>query len=325
MSTNIQNPLPLTEFDLPLSFGFGKPFIGFRGIEYIPITNEARWSRVIGYSDESPRYSRSLYVYPVNSSSLEIQKMIWKWLKQTLGDKYSMNHWLRTCFPGSEVKWIRDLLRVTRRYTFASWNGRSQEADDSQLNDNLFEAWMACLIVTMLSLPITVPEDAVNSIVPDLQFVRYEYPYPNTSRALTKCVKSVMFDMYQQLVKRITLALDKFGQLKIEEISERRLAHMNCISILLMVLTSQIQTSLRDDSRLIFAGENDPAIWERTLDQLQNIEGVFKNTILFVRYRNKEWLKKNPESKLLDLRDDIREIGRTYRDGTLISFTYVIK
>ncbi|RAO71376.1 uncharacterized protein BHQ10_007388 [Talaromyces amestolkiae] len=318
MSTNIRSTLWQRQFDLPLSFGFGENFIGFRGVEYIPNTDEARWRGTVGHSDihpESPQFHQSLYVYPVNSSSLDVQRMVWEWLKQTLGDRHSMEDWLRTCFRGDELKWIRDLLRVTRRYTFESWNERPQEEVDSQLDDNLLDAWMACLIVTILSLPINIPTDVVDSIVPNLQFGSYQSPYPNASRALSKCVKSLLFDMYQQFVKRITLALENFDKLKIEQISERRLAHVNCISVLLMVLTSRIQTSLMDDSRLTFERENDPTIWDQTLVQLENVEGVFKNIILFVRYMSKEWFKQNRGSRLRDLPREIREIGQNYHNA----------
>ncbi|OKL56656.1 hypothetical protein UA08_08289 [Talaromyces atroroseus] len=49
------------DFDLPLHFGFGRPFYGFKGAEYNPMTTEIQFSHVVGPSDQHPE--SALYGY----------------------------------------------------------------------------------------------------------------------------------------------------------------------------------------------------------------------------------------------------------------------
>ncbi|EED16507.1 hypothetical protein TSTA_015910 [Talaromyces stipitatus ATCC 10500] len=322
ITANTLMPRGRNEFELPLSFGFGKPFIGFRGIEYDPRTSEALWTYTIGQGDthsESALYSNSLFVYPVNSSSREVQKEVCKWLKQILWNSEDMEDWLKKCFPGSRVAWARELLQVVWSYSMKSLNvGSLQEIDNC-----LLEAWMACLIVTILSLKIAIPKPFLDTIVPNLESgSHYRVPYPDTSRALNKCVKSLLFDIYLKFVKRITSALDQFSQIRPDQITDPHLCHMNCISILIMVLTCQIQTSLMDNARVSLEIKKELEVWDETEtpEHLKRVEGVFKNTLLFVRHKRREWFKERPveehaSSQMSYLCDAFRDVGERHGDA----------
>lgn len=306
-------------FELPLYFGFGKIFKGLYAIEYDPTTNEAQRSHAVGHGNQL-RIDQGIHVCPVYNSAEEAQRMIWDWLKQTLTSARSMREWLKRCFPDDEIEWIQKLLLSTWEYSIKCWQeSRNSQVEEAELDHNLLEAWMAALLVTMLSLPVTIPEQVVHNIVPRLRFRNYNYPLPNSSRALTRCVKALLFDMYRKFVDRLTSALRDFEKLKLEGVSDRRLGHIYCIAILVMVITCHIQTSLMDNGWLSSRQLGvDPNLWEETFERIRDVECAFRNTIMFVKHNNKKWLRKNQisDAKLLVLRQDIREIERTYHDGT---------
>lgn len=167
ITTNTFLPEERIEFDLPLNLGFGPPFIGFRGTEYIPRTDEAQWTSTVGRGDE-PRFNESLNVIPVNSHSHEVQKLVLKWLIRILKSDEGMEEWLKTCFPGSRTAWIRHLLRVVREHSDVCLDDTLPHEDDPhQIDRGLLDAWVACFLVTMLSLPITIPthEDIVSQYI----------------------------------------------------------------------------------------------------------------------------------------------------------------
>uniref|UniRef100_A0A093Y3R0 Nitrate transporter 1.8 n=1 Tax=Talaromyces marneffei PM1 TaxID=1077442 RepID=A0A093Y3R0_TALMA len=305
-------------FELPLYFGFGKIFKGLYAIEYDPTTNEAQRSHAVGHGNQL-RIDQGIHVCPVYNSAEEAQRMIWDWLKQTLTSARSMREWLKRCFPDDEIEWIQKLLLSTWEYSIKCWQeSRNSQVEEAELDHNLLEAWMAALLVTMLSLPVTIPEQVVHNIVPRLRFRNYNYPLPNSSRALTRCVKALLFDMYRKFVDRLTSALRDFEKLKLEGVSDRRLGHIYCIAILVMVITCHIQTSLMDNGWLSSRQLGvDPNLWEETFERIRDVECAFRNTIMFVKHNNKKWLRKNQisDAKLLVLRQDIREIERTYHDA----------
>ncbi|PCH02633.1 Hypothetical protein PENO1_036860 [Penicillium occitanis (nom. inval.)] len=307
-------------FELPLYFGFGKVFEGFYAVEYAPTTVEAQRSHAVGRGDQ-PQIDQGILVCPVYDSAEEAQRMIWDWLKEALTNAQSMRKWLKRCFPGKEIKWIRKLLRSTWEYSIKCWQeSRNFQIEEAELDHNLLEAWMAALLVTMLSLPITIPEQVVHNIIPRLRFSSYNHPFPKSSRALARAVKALLFDMYRQFVDRLTSALRDFEKLKLEGASDRRLGHIYCVAILVMVITSHIQTSLMDNGRLSSRQQSvDPnLLWEETYEHIQGVECAFKNTIMFIKHNNARWLRKNTisDAKLLVLRQDIQEIERTCLDAT---------
>jgi hypothetical protein len=306
-------------FELPLNFGFGEIFEGLYGYEYNPTTNEAQRSHAVGHGDQ-PRLSPGIAVCPIYSSADAAQRMIWQWLKQTLTRTQSMGEWLERC---SRVEWIRKLLQSTWEYSVTCWYETSHvEVEERKLDDNLLEAWMAALLVTMLALPVTIPEQIVHNIVPRLRFSRYNYPFPNTSRALSRAVKALLFDMYRQLVDRLTSALRDVERLKPEEVSDRRLGHIYCIAILVIVITGQIQTSLMDNGRLSAQQAVNPhLLWEETFEHIRGVECAFRNTIMFVKHNNAKRLKEESisDAKLLLLRQMVQETGRLYRNGMWLS------
>lgn len=315
----------LESFDLPLYFGFGKIFKGLKGFEYIPISDEAQRSDAIGHGDQ-PRISLGLAVCPVYRSADVAQRMIWQWLKQTLTRPRSMDEWIRKC---SNVQWIRELLQSTWKYSLTCWRESSQgQVEGSEIDENLLQAWMAALLVTMLALPITIPEEVVEKIiVPRLRFSDYNGSCPKSSRALTRAVKALFFDMYRQFVDRLTSALQEFERLKPEEISDRHLGHVYCIAILVIVITCQIQTSLMDNIQLdSHVQAVDPSMREMTYEHMRDAEGAFRNTIMFVKHENSKRLKTRSisDERLLLLRRTIREVGRIHHDGTwLLSFLVI--
>ncbi|KAI7968214.1 hypothetical protein EIK77_010384 [Talaromyces pinophilus] len=317
-------------FELPLYFGFGKVFEGFYAVEYAPTTVEAQRSHAVGRGDQ-PQIDQGILVCPVYDSAEEAQRMIWDWLKEALTNAQSMRKWLKRCFPGKEIKWIRKLLRSTWEYSIKCWQeSRNFQIEEAELDHNLLEAWMAALLVTMLSLPITIPEQVVHNIIPRLRFSSYNHPFPKSSRALARAVKALLFDMYRQFVDRLTSALRDFEKLKLEGASDRRLGHIYCVAILVMVITSHIQTSLMDNGRLSSRQQSvDPnLLWEETYEHIQGVECAFKNTIMFIKHNNARWLRKNTisDAKLLVLRQDIQEIERTCLDGTwtVVTHSYLI-
>lgn len=308
-------------FELPLYFGFGEVFEGFYAVEYAPTTDEAQRSHAVGRGDQ-PQIRQGILVCPVYDSAEKAQRMIWVWLKETLTSAQSMRIWFKSCFPRKEIEWIQKLLLSTWEYSIKCWQGsRNVQKEEAQLNHNLLEVWMAALLVTMLSLPVTIPEQVVHNIVPRLRFSSYNHPFPKSSRALTRAVKALFFDMYRQFVDRLTSALRDFEKLKLEGASDRRLGHIYCVAILVMVITSHIQTSLMDNGRLSsqqqgVVGRN--LLWEETYEHIRGVECAFKNTIMFIKHNNARWLRKNTisDAKLLVLRQDIQEIERTCLDGT---------
>lgn len=301
--------------ELPLDFGFGEIFQGLYGFEYHPVSDEAQRSDAIGHGDQ-PRIGPGITVCPVYSSAEDAQRMIWQWLKRTLTSAQSMNQWLQRC---SRVEWIRGLLQSTWEYSLTCWCERGHvQADNSKLDSNLFEAWMAALLVTMLALPVNIPEQDVHNIAQRLRFSSYNDPLPRTSRALTRAMKALFFDMYRQFVDRLTSALQDFERLKPEEVSDRRLGHIYCIAILVIVITCQIQTSLMDNVRLSSSVQDfDPNMWEVTFEHMRDVEGAFRNTIMFVKHNNVKRLKAKSilDKNLLRLRQTVQEIGRVHRDG----------
>lgn len=314
-------------FELPLYFGFGKVFKGFYAVEYAPTTDEAQRSHAVGRGDQL-QIDQGIRVCPVYDSAEEAQRMIWDWLKETLTNARSMHKWLKRCFPGDEIEWIQKLLLSTWEYSIRCWqeSRNFQKEEEAELDRNLLEAWMAALLVTMLSLPVTISEQDVDNIVPRLTFNSYDYPFPKSSRALTRAVKALLFDMYRQFVDRLTSALRDFEKLKLEGASNRRLGHIYCVAILVMVITSHIQTSLMDNCRLssVQHGVDPNLLWEETYEHIQDVECAFKNTIMFIKHNNARWLRKNTisDAKLLDLRQDIQEIERIYLDGTWTVVTH---
>lgn len=304
-------------FELPLRFGFGEIFYGLSAIEYDPATVEAQLSHAVSHSAQA-QIRPGIPVCPIYKSK-DAQRMIWHWMKETLTSRRSIDDWLRKCFPGDRVEWIQGLLLSTWEYSIKCWDeSRRVQIEESELDDNLLEAWMAALLVGMLSLPVTIPQRAVRNIIPRLRVGNYNYASANSSRVLTKAIKSLLFDMYQKFVHRLTSALRDFGS-KPEEVSERRLGHIYCIAILVIVLNCQLQTSLMDNGQLSSVQPGvDPNLWEVTYECMRGTECAFKNTIMFVTHNNNRWLKKNEifDQKLLDLRQDIQEIEHTYHDGT---------
>lgn len=304
-------------FELPLHFGFGETFYGMSAIEYNPIFVEAQHSHAVSHDDQL-RIDPGIPVCPIYDDSKDAQRMIWHWMKEALTCRRSIDDWLEKCFPGDRVEWIRELLLSTWKYSIKCWNeSRRVQIQEPELDSNLLEAWMAALLVGMLSLSVTIPDQAVRDIIPRLRFGNYNYAFSNTSRVLNKAIKSLLFDMYQEFVHRLTSALHDFGT-KPEEVSERRLGHIHCIAILVIVLNCQIQTSLMDNGRLSSVPQVDPNLWEVTYEHMRGTECAFRNTIMFVRHNNNRWLKKNviSDGKFFDLREDIRNIERTYHAGT---------
>ncbi|KUL88458.1 hypothetical protein ZTR_05525 [Talaromyces verruculosus] len=306
-------------FELPLHFGFGKVFKGFYAVEYAPTTDEAQRSHAVGRGDQ-PLIDQGIPVCPVYDSAEKAQRMIWDWLKETLTNARSMHKWLKSCFPGKEIEWIQKLLLSTWEYSIKCWQeSRNFQIEEAELNHNLLEAWMAALLVTMLSLPVSIPEQVVQRIIPRLRFRSYNRTLTKSSRALTRAVKALFFDMYRQFVDRLTSALRDFEKLKLEGASDRRLGHIYCVAILVMVITSHIQTSLMDNGRLSSQQEVDATLlWEETYEHIRGVECAFKNTIMFIKHNNASWLRKNTISdpKLLVLRRDIQEIERTCLDAS---------
>ncbi|KAF3406265.1 hypothetical protein DPV78_000396 [Talaromyces pinophilus] len=315
ISENTYCPPEQDEFELPLYFGFGEIFKGLYAVEYNPTTEEAQHSYIISRSDQL-QINQGIPVCPVYNSH-EAQRMIWHWLKQTLTSERSMRQWLKRCFPGYEVEWIQKLLLVTWEYSIKYWHERRHVQLETELDVNLLEAWMAALLVTMLSLPVTIPEQAIYNIVPHLRFKSYNYRFDNTSHVLTKAIKALLFDMYQQFVHKLTLTLQDFEKLNLEEISDSHLGHIYCIATLMIVLNCHIQTSLMDNGRIsAIQQEVDSNLWGKTFEHMRGVEYAFKNTIMFVKHKYAMWLKRNTilDTELLVLQQEVQEIRRTYRD-----------
>lgn len=290
----------LVPFDLPLHLGFGRPFYGFEGAEYDPNTEEIQYLHVVGHSEQSAEpqlRGYSIPVCPTNSGLSDVRRQMWDWLRDTLTSTQSMNDWLFVCFRGDDVVWIRDLLRLAWQYSIQAWEEQrasSYQLDGRNLDENLMYAWMMALVATMMSLPITIPAHARQGVLSNLQPLRPGYPYTRSSwssRPINKCVKSLLFDIYQQLVEKHFSALNTFKRTRLTDITERHLGHVNCMAILTAVVSCQLQTSLMDNYKLSAARE-DLALWEETVRHTRQVETALKNTVLYVRHMNKRWLRR---------------------------------
>lgn len=309
MESHTRIPPEYHHFVLPLSFGFGKTFYGFYGAEYDPTTEDGAFTHVIAAGEQHPEthlVGYGLPVFPTNSDSKEVQRLIWDWLKDTLKSRDSMEEWLTVSFPGQEVQWIQSLLRLIWQYSFQYWNESrltEQNADESKLDDNLLTAWMMAILVTMLSFPVTVPPGTREEILSRSRFVTPGYTYPDSSRPLNKCVKALLLDIYNKAVEKVMAALDEFRKRNISLISEQHIGHIRCITILVVVVTCQLQTSLMDNSRM--PPQGDISRWlNETHYHLHKVEGAFKNVVLFTRQRSRDWAKKR-----------LREQGNRVSDG----------
>lgn len=324
MSDHVYFPTGQEKFELPLDFGFGEIFNGLYGVEYEATTNESLLSDILDRSDEhleQPQISLGIPVCAVWSSADGVQRGIWEWLKQTLASSKSIEKWLQTCFHGSDVEWIHELLLSTWKYSVRCWrDAKHQHGNEFQHNETLLEAWMAALLVGMLWLPITIPQQAVENIRPQLRYASYNPSshYSHTSRALTRSVKSLLCDMYQQFVGRLASTLQNFKMLRPGQVSDHHLGYIYCTAILIMVITCQLQTSLMDNSRLVsLQSPVTPNFWEETFEQLRGLESAFKNSILFILHTTHRWFKENSTSdtSLLDFQREIQEIQQTFHDG----------
>lgn len=325
MAQHIRSRPNSVYFDLPLNFGFGNTFHGFIGAEYDPTTVAVQYSPVVGPTDrhpESPLWAYSLPVYPVNSGSSEVQGMVWDWLKETLESDHSMEEWLHVCFRGENVEWIRELLRVARQYSLEAWRelrSNNHQTAEPHLYESLLHAWMMALLATMLSLSITIPPDARHDVLSQLQ---QPQPPPvvqhsSSSRPINKCAKSLLFHIYKRLVKKVMAALEAFRKTRLKNISARHLGHVHCIAILIVVVTSQLQTSLMDNYRLSSSED----LWQETVYHIRQVEKAFKNTVLYVRHINKDWLKldrredEHLDPRLLSLLNEIQNIKSACNEG----------
>lgn len=307
-------------FDLPLCFGFGKTFHGFEGAEY-QYDVETQYSRAVGPSGphpESPLYGFSIPVYPTNSNSPDVRRSVYVWLKQTLTSPADMEDWVRACFGAEDIGWIRSLLGKIWQYSVRSWkNLRLNEHQiEDRLDESLLDTWMMALLATMLSLPVTIPPEALPAVKGNLRSLVSGTIYSDSSRPINKCVKSLIFDIYRRLVEKVMRALEVFRKRKIEDVSERHLCHVHCMSILIVVITSHLQTSLMDNYRL--SGNGIPGLEEKTFEHIRQVETAFKNTVLHVRHRNKLWLRaRSLRDGNIDLLQDIEDIKNKYSEGSL--------
>lgn len=332
MIDNTKTRSQTTYFDLPLHFGFGKDFHGFKGAEYDSVSAEASYLYVIGHTDqhpESPLHAHSIQVYPTNSDSPEVRELIYQWLKDTLASTQSMEDWLHVCFRGDGVEWIRRLLRTVWQYSIQSWNEHSHpQSDDSQLDGDLLRAWIVALLITMQSLPITIPKSARQGVLSKLESVRPDHTYSFSSRPINKYVKGLFFEFYNHLIMKITSSLDAFKRMPLKNISERYLGHIHCMTVLIIVITSRLQTSLMDNYRL--SAQDNADLLEKTFYHIREVEKAFKNTVLYVWYRNRELFKWRRHGKGNRGDDDIPlipprlqgiiDIKRAYIEGLFLWF-----
>lgn len=319
-----------TKFELPLDFGFGQTFEGFYGLEYIPMKGSFKVDSAVAESDQRPeptRVSHDIHVCPLWGSADIVQRHLFSWLEQTLVNGQDMYEWREACFQGSDVKWIRILLLTSWKYSMRNWEEAQQcEGNDAQLDGMLLESWMAALLIGMLSLPIKIPEERIESIRENLKHGTYDNK-SRTSHALTRTVKTLFFELYQQLVQNFASALKNFAEVKADEVYGRRIGHLHCIGILIMVITCQLQTTLMNYGRLASLQPlNDLDIWETTFEQLRDLESAFKNSIQFAHRSNVRWLEKTSisDTKLSDFQLEVQEIGQTFYNGKSLIVSIIL-
>lgn len=151
--------------------------------------------------------------------------------------------------------------------------------------------------------------------------------YSRTSGVVALCVKSLFFDMYKRSLERLASALHELEKIKAAEISDRDLGHIHCTAILIVVITSLIQTLLIDTGRMVSVqSPRTPYFWRDTFEQLQGVESAYKNSILFIHHTNKRWLKENliSDTSLLDFHQKVQEIEQTFHDGMSLILLHCI-
>ncbi|KKA25111.1 hypothetical protein T310_0816 [Rasamsonia emersonii CBS 393.64] len=272
------------ELAATLSPGFGEN-IEIIGMEFIPKMPGASDSRAV-YADgeglATTTYRKSgLPVVPTWKNRGETGQMLSRWLKRTVTDGQSIKKWLRSCFPCGRAYWTQFLLGTMWSYTMRCFNEGREDGND--LNGILLRAWKMTLVVTCLSIRIVVPEDATKTILNNLRHYQCveENPPVNSSRLINRGIKHLFLDIYRQLVENVLSDMDKFVKERLSSIKERAWGHMLCVSILLVVVISQVQISLVDN--LILSREDGrdqlEETREETLEALENLEAGASNII----------------------------------------------
>lgn len=173
---------------------------------------------------------------------------------------------------------------------------------------------MEALLTGMLSIPITIPEKRIVSFRHNLKYRTYENT-SRTSRALTRKVNNLLFDVYQHFIELLVSTLRSFEWLRADEVSSRPVVYLYCTAILIIVITCKFQTSLMDNGRLAsLQPPSDSNSWEITFEQLCGVESAFKNSILFADHKNTSI----SDTKLLNINKTSRNfINQTWNESLL--------
>jgi hypothetical protein len=288
-------PCPQRYIRMPLSFGFGENFEGMVGVEFIPQTDETRFSRWVGLDSQEraqPGSEVGLPLFPTYRSQGESTDLLIRWLKKTVIDEHSMNEWREQIFPKDSDLWMSDLLGKMWTYSYHCWSetGRASHAID----EILLHAWMMAIVTTMLSVQIVVPEQEKLVILRQLQFPQqqYERPEVNSSRPINKVVKYLLVTIYTQLVDKVMSALDVFVKDN-RLLGERPWGHMYCVSILVLTVISQVQISLVEFH--ILAQQDNHGQWEETWEALERLEAAYRNVTLVFHWKYSQ--ARNPHAR----------------------------
>jgi hypothetical protein len=309
-------------FPLPLSFGFGKVFEGFRGCEFAPLTKESTCSYSVRARRGETQCLLGLPIFVTFESGKPppVAGLLKEWLRETLGDEESMNQWRRACFPGDQDKWVWKLLEAVWEYSRRCWGEGNNNSQYQQINETLLYAWGMTLFATILSLQITVPPDRLDDVVKMLR--PSQYTYTNSSRQINRGVKCVIFHTYQHMQQHVMSRLDDIVK-NSKTLNGREWGNMYCVSILLIVIINHAQLSLRANYALAERDQRDKRVerdlrgeWEQTKTHLEDSEAAFRtiaHSFAFL-FRSRANTDDDPiASCLLSIHSHIRH---EYRKGT---------